>query len=61
MNLLQPEHNETVERLTVILGIVNAVIEVAQQRSDPLAESMYSIETDSGTGEQVCFVSEGYR
>ncbi|XP_038059194.1 serine/threonine-protein kinase unc-51-like [Patiria miniata] len=59
--LLEPEHNETVERLTTILHIVDAIIEVAQQRSDPLAESIYGGDIDIGTGEQVCFVSEGYR
>ena len=57
----QPEHNETVDRLSVILGIVDAINEVAKQRSDPLAESVYGVETDIGTGDQVCFVSEGYR
>ncbi|XP_022096208.1 serine/threonine-protein kinase unc-51-like isoform X2 [Acanthaster planci] len=59
--LLEPEHNETVERLNTILHIVDAITEVAQQRSDPLAESMYGVDTDIGTGDQVCFVSEGYR
>ncbi|XP_071790723.1 serine/threonine-protein kinase ULK2-like isoform X1 [Asterias amurensis] len=59
--LLEPEHNETVDRLSVILGIVDAINEVAKQRSDPLAESVYGVETDIGTGDQVCFVSEGYR
>jgi serine/threonine-protein kinase ULK/ATG1 len=59
--LLEPEHNETVERLNTILHIVDAIIEVAQQRSDPLAESMYGVDTDICTGDQVCFISEGYR
>ena len=58
---MQPEHTETVERLQVILGVVEAIVDVAMSRSDPLAESVYTKDTEASPKDTVCFVSEGYR
>ncbi|XP_072033413.1 serine/threonine-protein kinase unc-51-like [Amphiura filiformis] len=59
--LLEPEHTEIVERLQVIVGVVEAIVEVAKSRSDPLAESVYTKDTEASPKDTVCFVSEGYR
>lgn len=59
--LLAAEHTETVDRLNVILGIVEAIVEVAKSRSVPLAESIYNQGSSIFSNSQVCFVSENYR
>ncbi|XP_071476857.1 serine/threonine-protein kinase unc-51-like [Diadema antillarum] len=59
--LLAPEHTQTVDRLNVILGIVEATVEVAESRSIPLAESVYNRGPSVFSNSQVCFVSENYR
>nr|QCB64986.1 ULK [Apostichopus japonicus] len=58
--IMKPEHNETVERLNIMYGIVSAIMELAQSRSDPLAESVYYKDIASSAS-HICFISENQR
>ncbi|XP_071946463.1 serine/threonine-protein kinase ULK2-like isoform X2 [Antedon mediterranea] len=55
--LLEPEHTETVEYLNKMLGIVEAVFEVADSRTTSLAESLFLGRPKDG----LVFVSEANR
>lgn len=60
--IMKPEHNETVERLHIMHSIVKAIVELAQSRNDPLAESVYFKDvTGTNTASHLCFVSENQR
>ncbi|XP_033102197.1 serine/threonine-protein kinase ULK2-like isoform X2 [Anneissia japonica] len=54
--LLEPEHTETVEYLNKMLGIVEAVLEVASSRTTSLAESLMHRARD-----ELVFVSDAHR
>ncbi|XP_070572825.1 serine/threonine-protein kinase ULK2-like [Ptychodera flava] len=59
--LMEPEHNETLEKLTEMLYFVDGIMEVIKSKAAPLAESLYTKQKETFAFDQICFFSEGQR
>ncbi|XP_077995373.1 serine/threonine-protein kinase ULK2-like isoform X2 [Glandiceps talaboti] len=59
--LMEPEHNETLEKLAQMALFVDGIMEVIKSKSAPLAESLYAKQKETFALDQICFFSEGQR